>query len=363
MSGNTSLVDRLGATMSPSRRRGLRPVRTMLAASFLIMLVVFCASISFGVGSTTLTPAGVARGLWRTEDASPIEMIAAHARTTRAIMAVLVGGGLGVSGALLQALYRNPLAGPSITGVSQGAITAVIGWVTFGPAVDPEAGTLTMALVGIIGGSLAGLATFGLSRLGGRADPMRLILMGVLLGGVLSGVISLALLQSGEGATDIIRWVSGSLGSTGWDEVRIVAGGLVLFAPLVIVCIPLGNALALGDDVAHGVGQSVTRARLCMLLVAGAITAVSVSLVGGLAFVGLVAPHLARPHVGSDLRRLVPAAAIVGAGLVLLADGFSRNVRPAEFLPFAVSPNTLPAGLFLAVFGGLFFVRAIRRTT
>ncbi len=349
--------------MSSHSPTAVRNERRALLATITVLLVAFGLSVAIGVGSVTLTPSSWIAGLQRDSDASNREIIAAHARTTRAAMAVLAGFGLGVSGALLQALYRNPLAGPSITGVSQGAITAVIVWVTFGPAATAENGTVVMALVAIVGGSASGLATYGISRLGGSVDPMRLILIGVLLGGVLASATSFALLRAGERAPAIIRWISGALNSTSWDEVWIVAGGLALLAPFTLWCIPLGNALALGDESAHAIGQSVPMARLAMLLTACALTAVSIARVGGLAFVGLVAPHLARPRVGSDLRRLVPAAGLAGAGLVLIADGLARNLRPSTLpLPFDTANNTLPAGLFLAVFGGLFFVRTIRRT-
>ncbi len=293
-----------------------------------------------------------------------MEVIAALARVPRATMAGFVGGGLGASGALLQSLYRNPLAGPGITGVSPGATTAVVVFLVYGPELATSTAAIVTPVVAIAGGALTAGFTYAISSLAGRADPLRLILTGILFGGVLSTVTSFVLLTQGRSAVAIIQFLAGSIDVVGWEEVRVVAIASIVVTPLIVYCIPLGNVLALGDNIAHGVGERVGRARLMMLFTASTITAVAVAFVGGMVFVGLIAPHIARRYVGGDLRRLVPAAALTGTALVLLGDLLARSVRPADWnLPFPVGPTTLPAGVYLTVAGALFFARIVRKTT
>ncbi|MEM1332266.1 MAG: iron ABC transporter permease [Actinomycetota bacterium] len=349
-----------GALMQSANRR--RPSRALVVMA-LISLVAWSLSIRYSIGQVTLSPAAAVRGLFKTEGSSPFEQIAVLARMPRATMAILIGGGLGAAGALLQSLYRNPLAGPGITGVSPGATTAVVLFVVYGPTLSTDATALVTPMVAILGGALTAGITFAISSLAGRADPLRLILVGILLGGVLGTITSLILLTEGQNAISIIRFLAGSIDVIGWTQVRVVAIASVLLAPLIVYCIPLGNVLALGDDMAHGMGERVARARLLMLFTAASITAVAVAFVGGMVFVGLIAPHVARRYVGGDLRRLVPASCLTGSSLVLVGDLLARSIRPAEWdLPFPVAPTTLPAGMYLSLIGAVFFARVVRRT-
>ncbi|MEM7141689.1 MAG: iron ABC transporter permease [Actinomycetota bacterium] len=350
-----------GALMGDQSRR--RPRRAMVIMA-IITFVAWSLSVRYSYGQITLSPAAAYRGLFRTDDATPFEIIAVLARMPRATMAVLIGAGLGVAGALLQSLYRNPMAGPGITGVSPGATTAVIIWTLYGPSFDADTLVWLTPLVAIAGGALTSIITFGISSLSGKADPLRLILIGILFGGLLGIVTQLILLNQGQNAVFILRWLAGGIDIIGWQQARMVAIALVLLSPLVVYSISLGNVLALGDDIAHGMGERVSRARLIMLFAAAAMTAVSVAFVGGMIFVGLMAPHIARRYVGGDLRRLVPASAMTGTSLVIVADLASRSLRPAEWnLPFPVSATTIPTGMVLTVIGAVFFARVVRRTT
>ncbi|MEM9467934.1 MAG: iron ABC transporter permease [Actinomycetota bacterium] len=351
--------DDFGALMGGHRRRPARAMLIMGVGS----LVAWSLSVRYSYGQITLSPAAAYRGLFETEDATVTEIIAVLARMPRATMAILIGGGLGIAGALLQSVYRNPLAGPGITGVSPGATTAVILWVFYGPAIDASTQANLTPLIAVAGGALTSLITFGIASMAGKADPMRLILIGILFGGLLGIVSQLIMLNAGQNAVFILRWLAGSIEIVGWRQVRIVAIALVLLSPLVVYSISLGNVLALGDDIAHGVGERVTRARFIMLFTAAAITAVSVAFVGGMIFVGLIAPHIARRSVGGDMRRLVPASAMTGTTLVIVADLAARSLRPAEWnLPFPVSASTLPTGMILTLIGAVFFARVVRRT-
>ncbi|MEM9135569.1 MAG: iron ABC transporter permease [Actinomycetota bacterium] len=353
------------ATAAPAPRR--RPGRAYaVAASSLVGLVVL--SVWWGTGSVMLTPAAAWRALVDPDDAERIEVIATNARLARVVMAIGVGAALGASGALLQALYQNALASPSITGVTQGAVAAAVVWLTFGGASSLDEATWIVPLVATAGGFGAGLLTYIAARLGGRTDPLRLILMGVLVGGVLASITAVTILASGDLGQELIRWTTGSLTGTTWTKVRLLYTGLALLTPLVIISLPLANVLALGDNLAQGLGQRVEWARGVVLFTSAGLVAAAVSFVGGIAFVGLVAPHLTRRATGADLRRHLPAAALVGAGMVAAADFVARNVVPIDVLRWLgvenpqVLASAVPAGIFLALLGAPYFVIILRRT-
>ncbi|MCG8349837.1 MAG: iron ABC transporter permease [Chloroflexales bacterium] len=349
---------------------GVRWRRWMFAmpALALLCLGLIVLSAIVGVGSITLTPAQIWRALADPDAASRLEIVATNARLSRAVMALGVGVALGMAGALLQALYRNPLASPSITGVTQGAVTATVAWIVFGPEVAPDQVSWVLPGVASVGALISATATWSFTRLGGKVEPTRLILIGVLVGGVLSAITSVALLWAGESTQSLVTWLSGSLASATWQKVQLLGIGIVIVVPLLLMAIPRANLLHFGDDVTSGLGQSVTPARAIVLIAACLLTAVAVCTVGGIGFVGLIAPHLLRWLVGSDLRRLAPAAGLAGGALVLLADFISRNLRPIDVGEWLNIPTntysavTLPVGVYLALLGGSFFLYLLRRT-
>jgi len=336
------------------------------------LLLIFClallaVSTAVGVGSVTLTPAQVWRALVTPENASRLELVATNARLARALMALGVGLALGMAGALLQALYRNPLADPSITGVTQGAVTAAVAWIVFGPPVPPGQVSWVLPGVSALGALLSASLTWSVARLGGKVEPVRLILIGVLVGGVLGAVTSIALLYAGEDAQVLISWLSGSLAASTWQKLTLFGIAVAVTFPLLLMAIPRANVLQFGDEVAAGLGQSVTPARAIVLIAACLLTAAAVCTMGGIGFVGLVAPHLLRGLVGSDLRRLVPAAGLAGGALVQVADLVARNLRPSDVgawlnIPLNTNAITLPVGVYLALIGGPFFLMLLRRT-
>ncbi|MEM7321903.1 MAG: iron ABC transporter permease [Actinomycetota bacterium] len=340
--------------------------RITIVVLTVVTVIAFVASVWWGTGSVKLTPSRVWTALFDADNAPRIDAVAAEARLVRAVMAVLVGMALASAGALLQTLYQNPLASPEITGVTQGSILAVVMWLVLGPRETDSVWLLP--LIGALGGLASGLLTYGIARLGGKIEPLRLILIGVLLGGLLFSLLSVVLISADGFGLELISWTVGSLNSATWDRVRIMAVTMVVCLPLVVIATPFGNALSLGDDIAQGTGLAVARARGVVLFAAAAVTAAAVSLVGGIGFVGLVAPHLVRRRTGADLRRLVPAAAIAGALLVLLADFAARNLRPREFATLFgvteyVAPQALPTGVYLALIGAPFFIHLLRRSS
>jgi iron complex transport system permease protein len=352
------------AAAAPQWRRWLALMLLLAGAGGLL----FWLSLAIGVGSVTLGPGQVWRALTAPASATRLEVVAANARLVRALLALGVGAALGLAGALLQALYRNPLADPSLTGVTNGAVTAAVAWTVFGPPVAAGQVVWVLPLVSAAGALLAAAATWGLTRLTGRVEPVRLILIGVLVGGVLGAITSMTLLLAGENSAELIRWMTGSLATASWPLLRLFVGAALACLPLTLLAIPRANVLQLGDEVASGLGQAPTPARLLVLVAACGLTAAAVCTIGGIGFVGLVAPHLCRWAVGSDLRRLTPAAALGGGAVVLAADFVARNLRPTDVGAWLHIPMntytalTLPVGIYLALGGAPIFLWLLRRT-
>lgn len=336
----------------------------LVPALVVVNLFIVWLAVTVGVGSVTLDVGQIWRALSDPEAASRLEIVAVNARLPRALMAVGVGFALGIAGALLQALYRNPLADPGVTGVTQGAVVAAVLWIVFGPPSSP--GEISWILPGIsaLGACLSGGLTWLVAQLSGKVEPIRLILIGILIGGVLSAFTSLSLLLAGDSTQTLIAWLSGSLAMVTWQRLQLLAIAFFLIAPLVLMAIPRANLLHFGDDVTAGLGQSPTAARAIVLLAACTLTAAAVCTTGGIGFVGLIAPHLVRWYVGSDLRRLAPVAGLTGALLVGLADLAARNLQPVAIQPWLnipVQATTLPVGVYLALLGGPFFLFVLRK--
>lgn len=337
---------------------------TLLALSTLCF-VTLLASLMFGYHSVLLMPLRVWAVVSGSDTASRLENVATNFRAVRAIMAFLVGGALAVSGALLQALYRNPLAEPSLTGVTQGAVAAVVVFSVFGPNVSNDYLKYIMPLVAICGASISTTITWFLASNVGKVEPLRLILMGVLVGGVLSSATTVSLLMTDDAyAGDLIRWLAGSLHAATWTDVKMISTGLLILLPFVVMSIPRANLMQFGDDIASGLGQSIKSGRILVLFTASALTAIGVATVGGVGFVGLIVPHSLRWLIGGDLRRLVPAAFLLGGALVMAMDFVSRNLTSkllSNITGLPMQSVTLPVGIYLSLFGGIFFLFVLRK--
>ncbi|MDQ2809355.1 MAG: iron ABC transporter permease [Chloroflexota bacterium] len=275
-----------------------------------------------------------------------------HLRLPRALIAVLAGAMLSLAGALLQALTRNPLAEPDLTGASAGGVffavlwlsRSLVGWDLGTPGPD-------LPLVALVGSMAAGGLVYSLSR-GQQGNVIRLVLTGVLVSTILRSATSVILLRNQNASGSILLWIIGSLNGRTWVHWNALWLWGLFTIPLGLACAGVANTLQLGDDVASGLGMRVERARAGLLFVAVLLTAAAVSIVGALGFLGLIAPHLTRRLVGNDARRLFPLSAVVGAGLLLAADVVARAVtQPAE----------LPVGALLSLLGAPFLIYLLRR--
>ena len=337
--------------------------RWILVSLGALLLAVMCAYVM--LGPVIFGPDQVWRALLDQADEVFHRISVWEVRVPRVLIAALAGAMLACSGAFLQSVLRNPLAAPATVGVTQGAVLGAvlalaISYGTEGALDDLNA---FVPMAAIAGGLIAGGLVYVLSYRRAGTDPIRMILTGVIVAAAVSSVTSFIVLVSGSTIDSIVRWLVGSLGTRTWDHLVFLVPVAVLILPLVVMVIPLANALQLGDATSVSLGLRTEVARGIILMTAVVLAAGSISVVGGIAFLGLIAPHLARTLVGSDLRRLLVCSALVGAIILVSADLLAR-VFSLDWIPFweiqTESGSRVPVGAFTALVGAPFFLYLMR---
>ena len=271
-------------------------------------------------------------------------------RAPRAVLAVLVGAGLAVAGAALQALVRNPLADPYVLGVASGASLGAVAVLALGAGALAGAGLATGAFAG---GMLAMLAVFAMARRGGSYPPGRLVLAGIAVGYAASSATSFLQFQvQPSRLRGIVFWLLGSVAGAQWQALPAPAVGVVVSTAVLLTQGRALNALTLGQDAAIALGFAVGRLRLLLIVATSVLVGAVVSVAGGIGFVGLVVPHVVRLLVGPDHRRVLPLSAVLGAVFLVWVDVVARVVS---------APAELPIGIFTAAVGTPFFVWLLRR--
>jgi iron complex transport system permease protein len=285
-----------------------------------------------------LSPGEIANALLHPHADPTVATIVWQLRLPRVCIAAVVGAALAISGAMLQGMLRNPLVDPYLTGVSAGAAVAVALAILAGVSA-----AFTPA-IGFVAGLGAALVVAALARRGGGIDPTRLILAGVSLSALFSAIVALAIVraQSSNYAGAIVAWLAGTIAGRGWHDLVVTAPYVAAGCAIAAWSIPALNALRVGDVRARTVGVDVERAQWGILAGSSLLAASSVVLAGMVGFIGLIVPHVSRRLVGSDARTMVPACALAGAGLCMLADAICRWI---------VAPAELPIGVLLAFIG------------
>ncbi len=324
-------------TQATGTARGLGALLALLVLSGgAIGLVV---AISVGIGdlpiplSTTVSAVTNRLG-WTVVQLNPIhETVIWDYRLSRALVAAFCGAGLALSGAILQALLRNPLAEPYVLGISAGASTGAVAIVILGLG----AGAVSLS-AGAFAGAFAAFFFVALLSNGTRGGADRTILAGVAASQLFNAATSYIVTTSGNAqqARDVMFWLLGSFGGVRWPEFMLVATvvGLCLIPCLLYARVL--DAFAFGDEAAASLGVNVARARIALFALTAVMTATIVSMVGTIGFVGLVVPHAARFLVGPLHIRLLPACAVAGAIFMVLADIASRILIPQQVLPIGV---------------------------
>lgn len=325
------------------------PGRPWLLPVLLGLLVVVCfASLAWGVREVPLHT--VWQALWDPVAGDNDMSVVRDQRVPRTLLGLLAGAALGLAGALLQGLTRNPIADPGLLGVNSGASLAVV----FAIAVLGLGDLHQFVWFAYLGAGVATVVVYGAASLGWEGPtPVRLALLGAAVTASTTALIMLVLTTDRSVLEDYRFWSVGSLVNRDPALALTVAPGLLLGAVLALVSGRFLNAMALGEDVARGLGQHVGRGQARVVLAAVLLAGSAVALVGPIAFVGLVVPHAARALVGPDYRRILPVAALLGPLLLLTADVAGRLV---------VRPSELEAGLMVAAVGAPALVWLVRRS-
>ena len=282
-------------------------------------------------------------------DVNDIDMqVIRNSRLPRAIATALVGGFLGVSGALMQGVTRNNLAEPSLMGISQGA-TLAVACLFVSPTVYGIFGNTVAAFVGA---SISGLLVLVFSMKSARAVNMtRLLLAGTALSTFFLSLASIIALINNQ-SQNLAFWVAGGFRSVTWMSVKVALVIGILFVTLAIVLSKKINIVSLGEDVAIGLGENPSKVRIYTILVLIPLCAISVSIAGNIAFVGLIIPHIVRKIVGVDYRIIVPFSFLFGSTLLIWSDIAARLCN---------APYETPIGLFTSFIGVPLFLYMIRK--
>ncbi|WP_353947305.1 iron chelate uptake ABC transporter family permease subunit [Streptomyces sp. HUAS MG91] len=299
---------------------------------------------SVAIGSKTLPAGAVWNALTGSGDGYALTVV--ESRYPRTVLGILVGCGLAVSGTLMQAVTRNPLAEPGLLGVNTGAAAGVVAATAYFGA----SGQLQILLWSLPGALLAGVFVYLAGIVGGRVSPVRLVLGGAVLTAVLSAFIQAVTLSRPATFDNYRYWVVGALTGRTWTAVWTVVP-LVVVGLVVAAVLARGlNIVALGEDTAAALGAQPTRVKAIGLLTATLLAAAATAAAGPIAFVGLAVPHLTRALVGVDMRRQLLCGALIGPSLLLLADVAGRVVvRPQELMVGVVTAFAGAPALLVAV--------------
>lgn len=342
---------------------GDRSARAVIVICLLAVALAFTALTSLTWGASDASALGLV-GEWLFGSTPGNEALSARdaiivydIRLPRVILGILIGAALAVSGAVMQGLFRNPLADPGLVGVSSGAGLGAVLIIVLGASVlmpvTALLGTYALPLAAFFGGLLTTIILYNVATRQGRTSIATMLLAGIALGAMamaLTGVM--VYMADDRQLRDLTFWQLGSLAGATWIKIA-AAGPIIVLALAVTPFLAKGlNALSLGEATAAHLGVPVQRLKYIAIVSVSAAIGASVAVSGGIGFIGIVVPHLLRLAIGPDNRYLLPASALLGASLLLLADAVSRTI---------VAPAELPIGIITAAVGGPFFLWILLR--
>jgi len=313
----------------------MKPVRftLKLLIGFLVFTAAFLAAMTFGAADTSL------RDVFSLLGTDETSTVLREIRLPREVAAIFVGAGLGVSGAIMQAMTRNPLADPGLLGLSAGANAALALTLAFLPGVN----YFGIMVACFIGAAFGAMLVFGIgaSRRGGFS-PIRIVLAG--------SAISAFLYAVAEGVAiffklskNVSQWTSGGLVGTTWGQLQVITPVILAGILIAFFFSRQLTILSLSEEVALGLGQNITRVKGILYVVVILLAGAAVALVGNMAFIGLMVPHITRAIVGTDYRFILPMATLLGASFMLVADTVGRTLNaPYETPVAAIVPSVRP---------------------
>ena len=334
--------------MSERRRR----IRTGTVFILLTLLLLWGIWLEINAGYRKISPEEIWEIL-RGKGAEGVRYTLINLRLPRVFTSLLVGVGLAVSGCVIQGVSRNDMAEPGILGINAGAGLFVAGFLVFVPQ-SPVSLTVLLPLLAFAGSIAVAALDYRLALTRQGISPGRLLLMGVAVSTAVSSVTTILMLRLPDSNHAFVqKWLSGSIWGADWKNVRLLFYCLLILGLFVFYKSRTLNVLSLSDQTAAGLGADVPRQTVILLGAAVAMSGLCCAVGGGLSFVGLVCPHMARRLVGPNFRILVPAAVLTGAVLMTYSDMISRTL---------LSPNEIPVGIVAAVIGAPYFLYLLIKT-
>lgn len=335
--------------------------RRFLAILALLLLALFGAmALAMVVGAADHAPREVLRalgdGVRSLVQGTPVPADGLHTvvlnlRLPRVILAALIGVCLALSGAVMQALFQNPMAEPYLLGVSSGAALGAVIAISFAAGLT-ALGIFTTPLLAFIGALIVVFLVYILAQRGGRVQTGTLLLTGIAVGSLVSAITSFLMMVMQQDLRGVLFWLLGGLSGRGWTQVWIILPQAVVGLALALTMSRPLNMLLLGDEAAASLGLNLQRTKRLLLALASLLAAAAVAVSGIIAFVGLVVPHVTRLLVGPDHRRLLPLTALMGALLVVLSDTAARTI---------LAPTELPIGIITSALGCPFFLYLLHK--
>jgi iron complex transport system permease protein len=308
--------------------------------------LLICLAASLCLGQLNLSPAELVRAM-ASRQTDPQTLMLIELRAHRVLLAGLAGAALAIAGVLVQGVVRNPLAAPETLGVTGGASLAALAALL----LVPELPVVLVPFAAFLGGGAALPLTLWIA--GPRASGHRIALAGIALAAAFGAGTSLLIVQADVRVAQALVWLAGSVYGRDWSTLLALGGWLAVLMPLIVLSVRPLDVLAVGRSAARSLGVAWPRTPRAILLLSAALAAAAVAAVGAVAFLGLVAPHLARLFTGPRHRRLVPLAALVGALLLMTADLLGRTL---------LAPRQIPAGIVTAIIGAPYFVYLLARS-
>ncbi|WP_277673995.1 FecCD family ABC transporter permease [Piscibacillus halophilus] len=321
----------------------------------LSLVLLSAMIISLGIGQMFIWPIDVVKAIFGNgEDMH--DLVVNDFRMPRILLSVLAGAGLAMSGAILQGIIRNPLASPDIIGITAGAALSTVGFlVIFSDRSNALSVSIQwLPLASLVGAILMGFFVYLLATTRNGVQPVKLVLIGVGLSAAVEAVTTMIMTFGPiHTAARANIWLTGSVNGATWEQVWTILPWIVGLGIILMFYSTQLNMQVLGDDLATNAGARVQRDRLVLLVIATALAGGSVAFAGGIGFVGLMAPHIARRLVGSVFSALIPVSTLIGGMIVLIADLIART---------AFAPLEIPAGVFTSLIGAPYFIYLLFKT-
>ncbi|WP_080848529.1 FecCD family ABC transporter permease [Cytobacillus gottheilii] len=329
--------------------------KTISVLSILTVATIVMFFVSLNTGLTKIPPLEVVKTIFGAGDEGT-KMVLFDFRLPRMVLALLVGAGISLAGAILQGVSQNALADPGILGINAGAGFAVVLFMFFSQGTGFAIGALSifsLPFTALAGAFVAALLIYVIAWKNG-VTPVRLILVGIGINSAFgAAMLVFQLMMEPNDFTKALVWLSGTIWGTNWTFVLALLPWLLIFTPIAFYKARVLDVLNLGDPMAIGLGSHVERERRILLIIAVALAGACVSVGGGITFLGLVAPHLAKRIVGAKHARMLPVTVMLGAFLLLTADTIGRVV---------LAPAELPVGLVVSILGAPYFIYLLMKT-